>query len=178
MTDTDLAGAVGSLTRVFPDFPRPGIKFQDLMPVFAHPALLRRTAGAVTAAFEGAFDKVLAVEARGFVLGTIVADVSGRPLVLARKPGKLPGPVHAVDYDLEYGTATLQIQADAVEPGDRVLVVDDVLATGGTAAAARDLVVHGGGRIAGYAVLATLTGLGGAERLAPDHVFSLLSVDA
>ncbi|WP_275461167.1 adenine phosphoribosyltransferase [Streptomyces noursei] len=170
-----LRGAVRQRIRVVPDFPEPGIQFQDLTPVFGDPELVRRLAATFTAAFSGAFDRVLAIEARGFVLGTAVAAAADRPLVLARKKGKLPGPVHRADYALEYGTATLEIQRDALAPGDRVLVVDDVLATGGTFAAAGALVADGGATVAGYAVAASIAGLDGAARLAPDRVFSLLT---
>jgi adenine phosphoribosyltransferase len=119
---------------------------------------------------------VLAVEARGFIVGTTTADVSGRPLTLARKRGKLPGPVRAAHYALEYGQATLEIQDDAFAPGERVLVVDDVLATGGTLAVAGELVRGGGATVAGYAVVLQLAELGGAARLAPAPVFSLLTI--
>ncbi|MFH8570337.1 adenine phosphoribosyltransferase [Streptomyces sp. NPDC017993] len=172
-----LRAAVRQRIRVFPDFPQPGIQFQDLTPVFGDPALVRRLATAFTEVFAGAFDRVLAIEARGFILGTAVAAAADRPLILARKKGKLPGPVHRAEYELEYGTATLEIQRDALAPGARVLVVDDVLATGGTFAAAGALVTGGGGDIAGYAVAASIGGLDGAARLAPARVFSLLTTD-
>lgn len=168
-----LAGELRSRVRVHQDFPSSGVLFQDLCPVLATPRLLRRLAEAVASRFASVFDVVLAVEARGFVLGTAVAQVAGAPLVLARKRGKLPGPVHTVDYTLEYGNTTLETQRGAFAAGARVLVVDDVLATGGTLLAARELVRRGQGVIAGYAVLLTIPGLGGAARLAPAEVFSV-----
>jgi adenine phosphoribosyltransferase len=172
--DKRLADDLKDGIRVFPDFPQPGILFQDLVPVFERPALVRRLAEAFAATCR--FDRVLAVEARGFILGTAVAAAGDRPLALARKKGKLPGPVHRVDYALEYGTATLETQRDAFAAGDRVLVVDDVLATGGTLAAAGELVAHAGAEVAGYAVAVTIDGLGGPDRLAPASVFSILTV--
>jgi adenine phosphoribosyltransferase len=154
-----LAADLAAAARIFPDFPRPGIQFRDLHPVFADPALVRRIGEAMTAEFDGLFDRVLAVEARGFVLGTAVALVSGRPLVLARKAGKLPGPVYRTDYALEYGSATLEVQCDAVRAGERVLAVDDILATGGTLEAAGRLVTACGGEMAGYAVISRIEGV-------------------
>lgn len=169
----ELAGEIMSQIRVFPDFPSSGVLFQDLCPILAQPQLLRRLADAIAARFATGFDVVLAVEARGFVLGTAVAQAAAAPLVLARKPGKLPGPVHSVDYTLEYGSTTLEMQHGAFGAGARVLVVDDVLATGGTLLAGRELVRQGGGELAGYAVLLTIAGLGGTSRLAPVEVFSI-----
>jgi adenine phosphoribosyltransferase len=171
---TRLDAELSTAIRVFPDFPTEGVQFQDLTPVFADPDLLRRLADAVAAAFDGGFDRVLAVEARGFVLGTAVAARSGRPLVLARKPGKLPGPVHRAEYALEYGASALELQRDALRPADRVLVVDDVLATGGTLAAAGALVAASGAEVVGYAVVSVVAGLGGLDRLGPTRVFAVL----
>ncbi|SFT93789.1 adenine phosphoribosyltransferase [Actinopolyspora lacussalsi subsp. righensis] len=160
--------------RVFPDFPKQGILFQDLTPVFQNPETVNRLAESFISAFDGKFDRVLAVEARGFILGTAVSAVGGRPLALARKKGKLPGEVHRADYSLEYGTATLEVQQGTLKQGDQVLVVDDLLATGGTLSAAGELVVTGGAKVAGYAVAATIEGLDGAERLSPTPVFSVV----
>ncbi|MCZ0975769.1 adenine phosphoribosyltransferase [Streptomyces albulus] len=169
-----LRGAVRQRIRVVPDFPEPGIQFQDLTPVFGDPELVRRLAATFTAAFSGAFDRVLAIEARGFVLGTAVAAAADRPSSSpGRRASSRPGAPRRLR--LEYGTATLEIQRDALAPGDRVLVVDDVLATGGTFAAAGALVADGGATVAGYAVAASIAGLDGAARLAPDRVFSLLT---
>lgn len=176
---TDSTGQVArdvlAAVRTIPDFPRQGIVFQDLCPALAAPGLLGRITNTLLARFTGRFDAVLAVEARGFVFGAALASAGAAPLVLARKPGKLPGPVSRASYALEYGEAELQLQRDAFAPGARLLVVDDVLATGGTLAAAGRLVTSAAGRIAGYAVIMTIAGLGGAERLAPAEVFSLTS---
>lgn len=170
-----LTAAIAESLRVFPDFPSPGIRFQDLTPVFGQPALVRQIARAFWEAYEGEFERVLAVEARGFVLGAAVSEATDRPLVLARKKGKLPGPVHRVEYMLEYGTAVLEVQRDAISPGDRVLLIDDVLATGGTLAAAAELVTRSAGYVAGAAVVLTIDGLRGADNLAPIPVYSLLT---
>ncbi|GAA2671980.1 adenine phosphoribosyltransferase [Streptomyces lunalinharesii] len=171
---TTVADELRSALRTFPDFPKPGINFQDFTPVFAQPRLLRRIAESLAAAYDGEFDRVLAVEARGFVLGTTVAAVADRPLALARKKGKLPGPVFSAAYDLAYGTDTLELQQDAFAPGERVLVVDDVLASGGTLAAAAGLVAECRAQLVGFSVVMSLAGLDGAARLAPARVFSLL----
>jgi adenine phosphoribosyltransferase len=162
--------------RVFPDFPHTGIKFQDLCDVLTVPSLVRDIAEAMVAGYLGEFDKVVAVEARGFVLGTAAAQVANRPLVLARKKGKLPGPVHSVEYGLEYGTAALEMQKGAVRAGERVLVADDVLATGGTLAAAAQLIRRENAVLAGHAVVLEIGALEGARRLAPDRVLSILTV--
>lgn len=171
-----LAADVARRVRVQPDFPVPGIAFQDLCPVFADQSLLTRTADAIVQRFAGRFDGVLAVEARGFVLGTAVAQRSGRALILARKPGKLPGAVHSVTYELEYGSAALEVQHDACAFARRLLVVDDVLATGGTVAAAAKLVGLAGGQVAGCAWVLAIAGLRGTDRLASFDNFALLHV--
>ncbi|AGL15328.1 adenine phosphoribosyltransferase [Actinoplanes sp. N902-109] len=167
--------ALASQVRVFPDFPHPGIAFQDLAPLYAAPGLITRLGAEVADSFSGEFDTVLAVEARGFVLGTAVAMAARCPLVLARKQGKLPGPLHSAEYSLEYGSAVLTVQHGAISPESTVLAVDDVLATGGTLAAAADLVNQAGGGLAGFAVLLELGALGGRDRLQPARVFSLLT---
>src|SRR5919197_724797 len=156
--------------RVFQDFPSAGITFQDLCGVLTVPSLVRGMAEAMAAGYPNGFDVVVAVEARGFVLGTAVAQVSDRPLVLARKKGKLPGPVHTTAYGLEYGTAMLEMQQGAVSAGERALVVDDVLATGGTLAATAELIRRGGADVAGHAVVLDIGALEGTRRLAPDRV--------
>ncbi|GAA0467786.1 adenine phosphoribosyltransferase [Paractinoplanes deccanensis] len=162
--------------RVFPDFPEPGVAFQDLAPLYAEPGLLARLGDALVEPFAGAFDTVLALEARGFVIGTAVAAASRSPLVLARKAGKLPGALHRSKYALEYGSAELTVQHGALPPGARVLLVDDVLATGGTMAAAAELARQSGATVAGCGVILELVTLGGRKRLAPNPVTSLLTV--
>lgn len=168
-----LADRVGSLVVTVPDFPQPGVAFQDLTPVFGDYAVFSE----VVKWFAGLtdLDAVAGVESRGFLLGAPVALAVGVPLIAVRKAGKLPRAVLEESYDLEYGSATLAVHVDAFPPGARVLVVDDVLATGGTAAAAAALVERAGASVAGIAVLLEIDVLGGRARLAPLPVHSLLS---
>ncbi|MGG2464120.1 adenine phosphoribosyltransferase [Streptomyces sp. RGM 3693] len=175
---TTLADDLLNAIRIFPDFPQPGIQFKDFTPVFAQPQLVHRIAEHISAAFGGQFDRVLAVEARGFILGTTLAAVADRPLALARKEGKLPGPVFRTEYRLAYGTATLELQQDTLTPGERVLVVDDVLASGGTLAAAAALIAESRAQVAGFGVVTTIDRLGGTARLAPARVFSVIPEQA
>lgn len=158
-----LAGADRDLllsrVRVVPDWPKPGVAFQDLSGVLADPAALGLAVRALAGAAD-AFDVVVGIEARGFPYGTAIAYASGSGFVAMRKPGKLPGAVHAQAYELEYGTETLELHADAVT-GRRALIVDDVLATGGTAAAAIDLVRRSGGEAVALAVVMEIPALGG-----------------
>jgi adenine phosphoribosyltransferase len=152
--------------RVIPDYPKPGILFQDITPVLAHPDLLRDAVEAMTAPFRRAgITRVVGIEARGFILGGPVALALGAGFVPFRKPGKLPWKTMRQEYSLEYGSNTVEAHEDAVTPEDRVLIVDDVLATGGTAAAARDLVLALGGRVVGWTFLLELGFLNGKSRL-------------
>ncbi|SHG13221.1 adenine phosphoribosyltransferase [Streptoalloteichus hindustanus] len=159
----DLERARG-LIREVPDFPEPGVLFRDISPVLADAEAFRAVVyGMVRQAPE--FDLVLGVEARGFLLGAAVAYACGTGVVGVRKPGKLPAVAHRVDYTLEYGTATLELPEDTVRPGQRVLVVDDVLATGGTVLATCELARRAGAEVVGVAVALELSALGGRERL-------------
>jgi adenine phosphoribosyltransferase len=176
---------IASLTVDVPDHPEPGILFRDLTPVFADgPAFRRMVEGlaapaasdpraAAVAESAGRFDVVVGVEARGFLLAAAVAFDRGIGVVPVRKAGKLPRERIAADYDLEYGTATLELHADSIRPGARVLVVDDVLATGGTLGAAIALVEQLGGIVAAVSVVVELAALGGRERLSPHTVHAL-----
>jgi adenine phosphoribosyltransferase len=161
------------LVRDVPDFPKPGILFRDITPLLQDPAAFGKAIEGLAAPFRGqGVTKVVAVEARGFVLGAPVALALEAGLVLVRKPGKLPAATRRASYALEYGTDALEIHADAIGPADRVLVVDDVLATGGTAAAVFELVGQAGARLIGLSLLIELTELGGRSRLgdrAPVH---------
>ncbi|MGY1618425.1 adenine phosphoribosyltransferase [Geodermatophilus sp. SYSU D00691] len=171
-----------------PDFPSPGVVFRDLTPVFADPVAFRRMVDGLAtpaladpraAAAVGAgpgdpgFDVVAGVEARGFLLAAAVALDAGVGVVPIRKAGKLPRERVAADYDLEYGTATLELHTDAITRGQRVLLVDDVLATGGTLGAAIALLEQLGGVVTAVSVVIELAALGGRERIAPHAVHSL-----
>lgn len=161
-----LAADVHAKLRAFPDFPTPGIRFQDIAPVLADPALRPRVIDALAAPSAGRVDKVAGIESRGFTLGAPVALRLGVGFVPLRKRGKLPGPTLVEPYALEYGEAALEAQADAFAPGDRVLIVDDVLATGGTAGAAARIVARAGGRVDAFAFLLEIAALGGRAKLA------------
>jgi adenine phosphoribosyltransferase len=172
-----LADLVAGSVLDVPDFPRPGVVFKDLMPLFADGPVFRQVIDGIIDHYgAGSFDVVAGVEARGFVIAAAIAYATGTGVVPVRKAGKLPRAVYAVSYALEYGEATLEVHRDAFTAGQRVLVVDDVLATGGTAAAALELVERAGGTVAGFTVLLELGFLGGRDRLAPRTVHALLTV--
>jgi len=171
---TDLA----TLIRNIPDFPKPGIVFKDITPLLADHIALRDTVERLADGFTGGVDTVLGIESRGFIVGAAVAYALGVGLALVRKPGKLPFQTYAAHYELEYGKDTLEIHRDAVGEGHRVLLVDDLLATGGTARAAIDLVERCGGRVVGCAFIIELAFLGGRRRIDGYPIRSLLSYDA
>ncbi|MFI1302637.1 S-methyl-5-thioribose-1-phosphate isomerase [Streptomyces sioyaensis] len=158
---------------VIPDFPNKGVLFQDLAPFYADAAIVRDTAAEMARAFRGKFDCVLALEARGFPIGAAVAQHSDVPLILARKHGKLPGEVISAGYGLEYGKDTLEVQAKGIPAGSRVLIVDDVLATGGTLTAAAQLVTGCGALVGGIAAIVELDALGGRAKLSSHEVFTV-----
>lgn len=166
---------VADHVREVADFPKPGILFRDLTPLFADGPAFRRAIDAIVA-HHGPFDEVAGIEARGFLLAAAVGYATGAGVVPIRKAGKLPGVTIAVDYALEYGTATLEVHEDAFTPGARVLLVDDVLATGGTAAAAADLVERAGATVVGLSFLMELADLDGRRLLPGRAVESLLTV--
>ncbi|MGW4463583.1 adenine phosphoribosyltransferase [Micromonospora sp. NPDC004704] len=171
------AELVASRVLDVPDFPQPGVMFKDLMPLFADGAVFRQVIDEIIG-YHGrdSFDVVAGIEARGFVLAAAIAYATGLGVVPVRKAGKLPRAAYAASYALEYGEATLEVHQDAFTAGHRVLVVDDVLATGGTADATLSLVERAGGTVAGLSVLLELSFLGGRERLAPRPVHALLTV--
>jgi adenine phosphoribosyltransferase len=163
------------LIREVPDFPKPGILFYDITTLLKDAAGLRETIDLLKARYaEVAVDVVLGIEARGFIFAPLVAYALGKGFVPVRKPGKLPAETVRAEYALEYGTDALEIHKDAVQPGQRVLIVDDVLATGGTAAAVAALVEQLGGTVAGLAFVCELDFLNGRAKLAGREVYSLL----
>ena len=163
--------------RAIPDYPKPGILFQDITPVLANADLLRRVTEAMANHFEdGQISKVVGIEARGFILGSPVALALKTGFVPFRKPGKLPWKSIRREYALEYGTNIVEAHEDAIGEGDRVLIVDDVLATGGTAAAAADLVRDLGGIVAGWSFLLELGFLNGKTKLTGAPVESVVVI--
>jgi len=162
--------------RDIPDFPQPGIRFRDITPLLSNPAAFDCAVARLAAAAgrPADFDVVAAVESRGFIFGAPLARELGKPLVPVRKPGKLPGDTYAVEYDLEYGSNTLEIHADAIAPGQRVLIVDDLLAIGGTLEAACSLVERCGGVVSRLAVVIELAFLDGRRRLPGRDLVSLI----
>jgi adenine phosphoribosyltransferase len=163
--------------RDVPDFPQPGIVFKDLTPLMADVDAYRFSVDAIADHAAGlTVDKVVGIEARGFIWAAPVAYRIGAGFVPVRKPGKLPWQTVTESYELEYGTDSLDVHADAVEPGDSVLIVDDVLATGGTAAATARLVERLGGHLAGLAFVVELGFLNGRGKLADHDILSLMTV--
>ena len=164
--------------RDIPDFPKPGILFKDITPLLADPDALQYTIDRFAEHYPAAsVDAIAAAEARGFLFAAPLALRLHKPLVPLRKPGKLPFQTHTLAYDLEYGQAELQIHIDAVKAGTRVLLIDDLLATGGTMQAGCRLVEKAGGKVVGCTFLIELGFLKGRERLAPHEIFSLLHYD-
>jgi adenine phosphoribosyltransferase len=161
--------------RNIPDFPKPGILFRDITTLLKDKKAFKTAVNALTNKYRNKkIDVVVAVEARGFILGGAVAEKIGAGFVPVRKKGKLPWKTNSVTYELEYGTDTLEMHHDAIKPGDKVLIVDDLLATGGTVKAVTDLVKQLQGKIAGIAFLIELTDLKGKEKLKGYPVFSLI----
>jgi len=172
---TDGSIDLASYVRAIPDFPKEGILFRDIMPLLQEPRALREAVDRLVEYGTGKHvDVVLGAEARGFILGAAIAYGLGAGFVCARKPGKLPHKTVSAEYALEYGTDRLEVHADAIKPGQKVLVHDDLLATGGTARAKIELVEKLGGEVVGVAFIIELTGLGGREKLAGYDVFSLI----
>lgn len=167
------------LIRDIPDFPKQGIVFKDITPLLAHPGGLSLAVEYLTQPFRHLHvDLVAGAESRGFIFGTAVAQNLSAGFVPIRKPGRLPHETHAEAYELEYGSETVEIHRDAISPGDRVLMVDDVLATGGTMAACCRLVEKLGGDIVGVAVLIELAFLNGAAQLNGRPVHAVLTYDS
>src|ERR1700724_1861180 len=156
----ELTKLITTLVRDVPDYPQPGVVFKDITPLLADGQAFSAVVDALAALY-GPVDKVAGIEARGFILAAPVACRLGAGFVPIRKKGKLPGATYAQEYDLEYGTATVEVLTDAFAPAERVLVIDDVLATGGTARATADLVLRAGAQVTGLAVLLELSFLYG-----------------
>jgi adenine phosphoribosyltransferase len=161
--------------RDVPDFPKPGIVFKDITPLLADAEAFRAAIDALVAPYRGRADMVLGVESRGFIVGAAAAYALGTGIAVVRKPGKLPYLTHSASYELEYGTDALEIHHDALGAGHRVLLVDDLLATGGTASAAVELVHRCGGEVVACAFLIELGFLGGRARLRGHEVHALIA---
>jgi len=166
-----------SRIRDIPDFPKPGIIFRDITPLLADGAAFRAMVDRFVERYRGRADMVLGIESRGFLIGAAVAYGLGTGLAVVRKPGKLPWQTYAARYDLEYGSDALEIHHDAIGDHHRVLIIDDLLATGGTASAAVELVRQCGGTVVACAFVIELAFLGGRRRLGDCEVFSLVTYD-
>lgn len=171
-----LAALVASRLRDVQDFPEPGVLFKDFTPLLADPHALRAVVDDVVARYEGRIDVIAGIEARGFMIGTACAVALAVPFVPIRKKGKLPAATFTASYDLEYGSATIEVHQDACGPGQRVLIMDDVLATGGTAAAACELVDRTGAQVVAVDIVCEISSLGGRDRLRDRDVQALLQI--
>lgn len=174
--DKNFASELHASLGIVPDFPKPGIEFFDISPLLRNPKMWKRTITAlseVVASFKP--DIIAAIESRGFIFAAPVATELGISMTMLRKPGKLPGDLYVADYGLEYGKDRLTMQKDAIKPGQRVVILDDVLATGGTLSAAGDLIKQAGGEVEGAVCVIHLAGLKGEEKC-PFPQKSLLSI--
>jgi len=171
---SSLESRLASVIRDVPDFPKPGIVFKDITPVLARPDLMNSVTDHFVARYAGKVDAVVGMESRGFIFGTPIALALGAAFVPARKPGKLPYERISEEYDLEYGTARLDMHVDAILPGQRVLIVDDLIATGGTALATAKLVERLGGTVVAMAFVIELSFLPGRAAVAPHAVDSIV----
>jgi len=161
--------------RDIPDFPKPGVVFKDITPLLSHGEAFRAAIDALVDPYHGQVDMVLGIESRGFIVGAAAAYALGTGIAVVRKPGKLPWQTHRATYELEYGADALEIHHDGVHPGHRVLLVDDLLATGGTAGAAIELVERCGGKVVACAFLIELGFLGGRSRISGYEVHALVA---
>jgi adenine phosphoribosyltransferase len=166
-----------ALIRDVPDFPKPGIVFKDITPLLADAKAFHVTVDRFADRYRGKVDAVLGIESRGFIIGAAVAYALGAGVAIVRKPGKLPWKTHAASYALEYGTDTLEIHHDAIDGRQRVLLIDDLLATGGTASAAVQLVERCGGTVVACAFVIELAFLHGRGRLGAHEIFSLVQYE-
>ena len=164
----EIVASLEQAVRTIPDFPKPGIQFKDITPLLSDPVLLNQVVEALAAPYlNDGVTKVLGIEARGFILGAMLAHRLGAGFVPVRKQGKLPYKTLSVEYELEYGTDAIEMHIDAIAAHDRVLIHDDVIATGGTAAACYNLARHSGAEVVGYAFLMELSFLQGRAVLEP-----------
>ncbi|MGH7843881.1 MAG: adenine phosphoribosyltransferase [Candidatus Binatia bacterium] len=164
--------------RDIPNFPKPGIVFKDITPLLANGRLFKRTIDLFAERYRSqSVDVVLGIESRGFIIGAALAYALGIGFSIVRKPGKLPYKTHSATYELEYGTDTLEVHRDAIAAGARVLIVDDLIATGGTAAATAALAAKLGAEVVEGAFVIELAFLKGREKFKPDKIFSLLQYD-
>ncbi|MCO6494136.1 MAG: adenine phosphoribosyltransferase [Bacteroidetes bacterium] len=170
MSSHGLKEKLESVIRNVPDFPKPGIQFKDIMPIFLNAELCNQAVDSIINVYnknQTKIDAVCSIESRGFFLGILIANKLGVPMIPIRKKGKLPAQVKSYTYDLEYGSATVEIQTNIVKPEWNVLIHDDLLATGGTAKAAAELIKTEGGIVAGFAFIAELDFLKGRELILP-----------
>ncbi len=175
---SDSACDLRDYIREISDFPKPGVLFRDITPLLAHPEAFRASIDGFAARYRGeSIDVLVAAEARGFIFAAPLALELGIGFVPIRKPGKLPFDTHSFHYELEYGVDTLEMHIDGVVSGQRVLVIDDLLATGGTVRACCQLLERAGAHVIECAFVIELLGLGGAKAVAPHRTFSLLQYD-
>jgi adenine phosphoribosyltransferase len=175
MTTDERLDRIRSLIRDVPDFPKPGILFKDICPLLADPAGFTTTLDLLAEAYAGQrVDTIVGIESRGFIFGAALAARMSASFVPARKPGKLPAETDRVEYELEYGTDAVEMHKDALQSGERVVIVDDLIATGGTARATGELVRRQGAELLGYGFVIELSFLDGTKGLAPHRVVSLI----
>ena len=171
--------SIRSAIRDIPDFPKPGIVFKDITPLLSNGPLFGKTIDLIAERYRGQkIDTVLGIESRGFIFGSALAYKLGAGFSVVRKPGKLPYDTHSASYDLEYGKDTLEIHIDAIAPNARVVIADDLIATGGTAAATAELVARLGATVVECAFVIELTFLNGRQKLQPHGVYSVLQYDS
>lgn len=176
MSATSVAAVVEGALRDVPDFPKPGVVFKDITPLLADPVAFAAVMDDLAERHAGRIDLVAGIEARGFIIGAALAHAMGVGFIPVRKAGKLPGRTASISYELEYGSATIEVHADDIAAGQRILLVDDVLATGGTAAAAWDLLTGQGATVVGLEVIVDLSFLGGRQRLGSRAVHACLTI--
>ena len=175
----DDIASIRSAIRDIPDFPKPGIVFKDITPLFANGPLFAKTIDLIAARYRGQrIDTVLGIESRGFIVGSALAYKLGAGFSVVRKPGKLPYETHSASYELEYGKDSLEIHIDGIAPKARVVIADDLIATGGTAKATAELVSKLGGTVVECAFVIELSFLNGRQKLAPHQVYSVLQYDS